>query len=313
MVGGLRELVVHDGEGLPQLADGQGRADPRDDVLALGVRQELPVQLLLSRRRIPGERDARAGVGSHVPEDHRLHVRSGPEVVGDLVEVPVIHRALPVPGTEDRGDRLLQLLAAILRKGLTDLGLVQFLELCHDGLQIVGGKLGVLRRVGCFLTSFEERLELAAVDIFDDPTEHRDEPSIGVPRESFIRDPPERLDRLVVQSEVEDRVHHPRHGELRARSDGDEEGIRRVAEPTPNLRFDRRQRRFDLFPQAWREPTRPSERVAGFRGDREAGRDGEAEPGHLGEPGTLAAEQVPHRGVSFFEWVDVLRQPVPLS
>src|SRR5206468_981712 len=110
---------------------------PRDDVLALGVRQELPVQLLLSRRRMPGERDARAGVGSHVPEDHRLHVRSGPEVVGDLVEVPVIHRALPVPGTEDRGDRLLQLLAAILRKGLTDLGLVEFLELCHDGLQIV--------------------------------------------------------------------------------------------------------------------------------------------------------------------------------
>ena len=232
--------------------------------------------------------------------------------MGDLVEVPVVHRALPVPGTEDRGNRLLQLLSAILRKRFTDLGLVELLEPGHDGLQIVGGKLGVFHRTGDLLASFEDRLELAAVDIFHDSTEHRDEPSIRVPREAFVRDSPERLDRLVVQAEIEDGVHHAGHGELRARSDGDEEGIRWVAEPSADFHFDRRQGRFDLFPQPWREPTRASERVARFRGDREAGRDGEAKPGHLGEAGPLAAEQVSHRRVSFFEDVDVLRQPVPL-
>jgi len=38
--------------------------------------------------------------------------------------------------------------------------------------------------------------------------------------------------------------------------------------------------------------------LAGLRCDGEAGRDGEADLGHLGEVGALAAEQVTHRGVT---------------
>src|SRR5262249_29480282 len=51
--------------------------------------------------------------------------------------------------------------------------------------------------------------------------------------------------------------------------------------------------------------------VANFGGEREAGRDGQADVGHLGEVGALAAEEVLQGGVTFglaaAEEVDVLR------
>src|SRR5690606_34206717 len=50
--------------------------------------------------------------------------------------------------------------------------------------------------------------------------------------------------------------------------------------------------------------------VAGLGGDREAGRDGEPDPAHLGEVGAFAAEERLHRAVAFggavAEAVDVL-------
>jgi hypothetical protein len=46
---------------------------------------------------------------------------------------------------------------------------------------------------------------------------------------------------------------------------------------------------------------------AGFGGDREAGRHGKPEVGHLGEVGPLAAEEILHVPVAFGEVVDVLR------
>jgi hypothetical protein len=58
------------------------RVRPGHDVLALGVEQHVAVQHRLAGRRVPGERDAGRGIGSEVPEDHRLDSDGRPEVVG---------------------------------------------------------------------------------------------------------------------------------------------------------------------------------------------------------------------------------------
>ena len=50
----------------------------------------------------------------------------------------------------------------------------------------------------------------------------------------------------------------------------------------------------DLAPQPGRELTALEIAVADVGGDGEAGRDGNAERGHLGEPGAFAAEHVLH-------------------
>ena len=65
-----------------------------------------------------------------------------------------------------------------------------------------------------------------AVDPLDDLAEHLDQAPVGVVGEARVvgarREP---VGRLVVQAEVEDRVHHPRHRDGRARAHGDEQRV----------------------------------------------------------------------------------------
>src|SRR5204863_6767621 len=97
------------------------RADPRDHVLSLRVSQILAVEVLRSRRRIAREPDAGRGEIAQVPEDHRLHRHRGAQVLRDSVELPVVDRALRVPGAKYRVPRPVELLPRILRKLTADL------------------------------------------------------------------------------------------------------------------------------------------------------------------------------------------------
>ena len=98
---------------------------------------------------------------------------------------------------------------------------------------------------------------------------------------------------VVVQAEVEDRVHHPGHRDRRARAHGDEERVVRIAEALAGLLLERGQVALDLGLEAVRELAAALRvRAAGVGRDREAGRNGHAELGHLREPDALAAEQV---------------------
>ena len=78
----LREVVA---EGVEVLRV----ADAGDDVLALRVDEEVAVRLVLARRRVAREADARAGVVVAVAEHHGLHVDGGAEVVADPLTNPV--------------------------------------------------------------------------------------------------------------------------------------------------------------------------------------------------------------------------------
>src|SRR3989454_1525544 len=135
-----------------------------------------------------------------------------------------------------------------------------------------------------------------------------DESSVRVPCEPFICGPCEGLDGRVVEAEVQDRVHHPGHRELGPGTDGDEQRLLGVPELSAALHLDGGQGLLDLLPHSRREAARPGECVAGFRRDRETGRDGGAESGHFREAGALAAEEVPHGGVPLLPPVNTVRQ-----
>ena len=97
--------------------------------------------------------------------------------------------------------------------------------------------LGRNLRVGLdarFVAQREELvLEVIFVDLEDDAGVHLDEAAVGVEREAFVvRRLGQALHGLVVQAEVEDRVHHARHRGAGAGADGDEERLSR----SPNLR-----------------------------------------------------------------------------
>ena len=117
----LRQPLLHDRNRL------RG-ADPRDDILSLGVDEELAVQDRLARRRIAGEADARAGALTLVPEHHLHHVDGRADVVGDLVGAPVDLRPRRVPRVEHGTVGAAQLLTGILGEAGADLLLVDPLE-----------------------------------------------------------------------------------------------------------------------------------------------------------------------------------------
>ncbi len=294
------ELAVDLGHHVAQLADLARRSNARHDVLALGVGQELAVQLLLAGVRVAGECNARARVVAHVPVDHGHDADGGAEIVGDLVEGPVIAGAAPEPRREHRLDREVQLLVRVRRElppgfAADDLAVLrcEVAKGCCIEVRIELGALRLLRRV-------ERGIELLSLHAHHDAPEHLDEAPVGVPAEAFVAgQSDETLERLLVQAQVENRVHHAGHGELGARPDGDEERVGRAAELLAGFALDRLDRLQHVVPGAVREALAAGEIVvAGFRGDREAGRDRQACIRHLGEAGALAAEQVAHRGVA---------------
>ena len=216
------------------LADLGRRPDAGHDVLALGVGQVLAEEDLLAGVRVAGERDAGARVVAHVAEDHGHDVDRGAQVVGDLLVVAVVDRALAEPAGEDGLDRQVELLVRVAREVAPGVLADDPLGLLDDLAQGGGVEVGVLLGAVALLGGVEGVVEALALHVHDDPAEHLDEPAVGVPAEALVagqRD--QALERLLVEPEVEDRVHHPGHGELGARADRDEERVGGSPKPLP--------------------------------------------------------------------------------
>src|SRR5581483_7249122 len=255
-----------------------------DDVLSLRVDEVLAVDALLAGRRVARETDAGRGVVALVPEDHLDDVDRRAEVVGDRVRAPVDLRARRVPRVEDGGDRAAELLARVLREVLArllDVYLARLLDAVVD-------------------------VEALVRDAVDGLAEHLDEAPVAVARELGVAGGArETLDRDVVEPDVEDRVHHPRHRDRSARADGDEQRVARIAEALAALLLEPLDVLGDLLVEAVDLAAGGHVGAAGVRRDREAGRDGDAELGHLGKPDPLAAEQLAAAVGGLVEGVDV--------
>ena len=153
------ELVVGLGQQLVHARDRLGRADAGDDVLALGVLQELAVQHVLARRGVAREADAGARALAAVAEHHLADVGGRAEVVGDVVRAAVDVRARRAPGAEHGRDREPQLLARILREVVAAALAVEPLELGAEPAQVVAGEVGVELRAALGLAPRERVLE----------------------------------------------------------------------------------------------------------------------------------------------------------
>ena len=211
------ELGVRLGKVLLHLRDLRRRADARDDVLALRVREVLAVEDSFAGVGIAGERDAGAGVVAHVPEHHRHDAARRPQVIGDLELLAVVLGALTEPRAEHGLDREAQLLLRLGRERLPGLLADDRLELVDELLELLRAELGIGLNASGFLLGFERVIELLRRDVEHDPAEHRDEPAVRIPREALVlREPGESLAALVVEAEIEDGIHHPRHTHRRA-------------------------------------------------------------------------------------------------
>ena len=212
-----QELPVDRGHVRLHLADLRRGPDTGDDVLALGVGQVLTEEDLLAGVRVSGEGDTGPGVVAHVAEHHRHDVHGRAQVVGDLLVVAVVHGALAEPAREDRLDGQVQLVVRIAREVAAGVLADDRLELAGQRFEggrievrVLGGAVGGLRGI-------EGVVEALALHVHDDPAEHLDEAPVRVPAEPIVAGQgDEAVQGLLVQAQVQDGVHHPRHRELGA-------------------------------------------------------------------------------------------------
>ena len=302
------ELLVHFGHDLFHLVDGHRGTNTRDDVFALRVHEELAHEFLFAGGGVTRERNARTRGVAHVAERHHLHVDRSAPAVRDVVLHPVIVCAGVVPGTEDRLDRAEELFLRVVREVLPDLFFIFRFELVRQLFKVVGSQFDVLRDALLFFHLVDELFEVLFADFHNDVGVHLDETAIAVPGPAGVaRFLCEDFDHFFVQTEVEDGVHHARHGSARARTYGNEKRVLLIAELFAADLFHFGDILHDLRLNVGIDlPAVFIILRAGFRRDREALRNGKTHTRHFREVRAFAAEKLAHLCIAFREEIAIL-------
>ena len=264
------------------------RADSRDDVFSLGVGKELSIETLLAGRRVAGERHARRRAFPPVSEDHRLDVHGGTPVFGDAVETAVLLRAVVVPRPENSTNSAPQLFPRIVRKGRARVFSYELLVTLDDPEEILRGQVGIRRRALLDPATRQEFFEYFSLHLENDRGVHLEEPPAAVESEPFSGRRGKARDRRRRQAEIQDRVHHSRHGRSGAGADRDEKRVRGIAELPGRRLLEPREGLFDFRFEAFEIPG--ADVIEAHRGvDRESGRHRNSERRHLGQTRALPA------------------------
>ena len=173
-------------------------------------------------------------------------------------------------------------------------------------VQVVLGAAGLLR-------GLDGLLEVLALDVEHGLAEHLDQPPVGVPGEplaaGLLGQP---LHRLVVEPDVEDRLHHAWHRELRAGAHRHQQRVVSLPEPPAHRLLQGGEVLAHLVAHLGGLVAAVEVGLARLGGDDEAGRDGQPEVGHLGEVRPLAAKQILQVPVALGEVPHELRGSSPL-
>ncbi len=168
--------------------------------------------------------------------------------------------------------------------------------LADHALPILGVELGVERHAAVVLVLVEDVFEMMVLDAEHDVRIHLDEAAIAVIGEARIaRQLGQARDGLVVEPEIEHRVHHAGHRGASTRAHRDQQRLLGRAELGADRTLDRGQGGRDLVLQ--RIGIAPVVAViigADLGRDREARRHRQAEMAHLGQIGALAAQEIAH-------------------
>ena len=295
------EFLVSSRHRFLQMIDRLRSADTSNDVFALCVHQELTEQLVLASCRIAGECDTSAAVIAHVPEYHFHDGNCSSPVIRDIVHAAVVDCTLIVPGTEHCHDGTVQLNDRILREIFSQVLLVEFLELLGEFNHIIRIELDILLDALLFLHGINQLFELSLAEAHDDIAEHLDETAVGVISETLVlsllfND----LNDFIIHAQVQNRIHHARHGCTRTGTDRNKQRVLLVAQLLASRLLEPCSILVDLLLDL-----RSDGLVvviilnAGFRRDRESGRNRQTDVAHLSKVRTFAAEELTHLSVAF--------------
>ena len=216
-------------------------------------------------------------------------------------------RARVVPRTEDRFDSLEKLFLRIGREGFADLCLILCFEFACEFFEVVCGEFDVVGDAFSFFEFVDESLKVFLADFHNDVGEHLDETSVAVPSPSGVagflcQD----FHNVVVETEVEDCVHHTGHRRSCARANGNEKRIFFITEFHTRLIFEFgdvfHNFRFDVVVDLSAVLIVLS---ASLGSDGETERNRKTDVGHFCEVCAFAAEKFTHFCIAFGKLINV--------
>ena len=292
-----------------EVSDGLGVADAGDNVLALGINQKVTVELLGAVGRVARKGDAGRRGLALVAKGHGLNVDGGAELVRNTVLLAVDAGALIHPAAKDGLNGKAQLKLRIMwEDGLAiddlELGIQGSLNVLGEDalkgldefLQVLSRKLGIDANAGDQACLGQGVLEQVGVNTHNDVGEHLDKAAVAIPGKTrILRLGDKALNRVVVEAQVEDRVHHAGHGERSTRANRHEQRIGGVAELFAAAGLEVGLGGNDLIECAF-GPHVAGTRVldTGLAGNGKATGNRQADTAHLGKVCALAAKHEVH-------------------
>ncbi|GBF26345.1 hypothetical protein MnTg02_01383 [bacterium MnTg02] len=193
------------------------RADTGNHVLALSIHQKLTIELILARRWVAGKGNAGRAVVPHIPKHHGLNIDRCSPFIRDIVQPSIGFRARGLPGPENGGDGAPKLFMNILRERMPHLLGNAVLILLDHIKPMIRRQGRIADKTIVVLKSLKQILEERMIDAEHDICIHLNEAAIGIIGKSTIPCPRRNaFHRFVVEAEIKDSIHHPRHRGARA-------------------------------------------------------------------------------------------------
>ena len=179
----------------------------------MGIDKIFPVEKFFAGARVSRKGHASPAVFAHVPKNHALHIDSGAPIIREAVQLSIGHSSGRIPAFEYCGNGSPELFHGVLGERLSRLIPHDLLVGGYESSPFLSGHIGIQLFPCSMLELFQFGFKKAGVDIQHNVAVHGDEPPITVPGEPRI--PAGFLKphyRLIVQSEIQYRVHHAWHG-----------------------------------------------------------------------------------------------------
>ena len=195
-------------------------SDSGHHVFALGIGQVVAVNAARAASRIAGERNAGSRTLPNVSEGHGLNVHGRPQPPGNPFLPAVQHRSFGVPGPEDRQHRKVKLALRLLREVLPGAFADDALEVLNDGTQRINVEFGVGIHPCPSHRTAQDHFKSVAVDFQNSLAEHLNQAPVRIPGEALVsRDRGQAEHAVVVEPDIQHRLHHSGHRESGTRTD----------------------------------------------------------------------------------------------
>ena len=283
-----------------------GGTDTGNHIFALGVDEPFAIELVVTVGRVAGEGHTGGGGVAHITEHHGLHVYSRAPIVRNVLDLTITDGALAVPALEHAADGTPQLSHGIVREFYAQHFLDADLEGLRQVFELVCGELGIALVPVGFLDFLHHAVQLLAdalaiggLNAFclfhHNVGVHHDEAAVGVVNEARVAGLLDHTrDGLGAKADIEDGVHHARHGAAGAGAAADKERVVLITEFLAHDFF-RSFQCCSYFRLEFRgvAAAQPIVLGAAFGGDGETCRNGHAQEVHLSVAfGVLSAKAI---------------------